>query len=432
MIAKIALASLKNRRTSVLLTLISIIISVSLLLGVEFIRGQIKQSFTRTVSGVDLIVGAPTGNLNLLLYSVFRIGNATNGISWEQVEKLDDHALVDWVIPVSLGDSHKGFRVVGTDNRYFTHYQYGNQQSLELSSGSTFTGDMSAVIGSEVAKSLGYTVGDELVISHGLGNVSFKQHEQHPFTITGILAATGTPIDKAVHVTLHGVEAMHEKASSGSSVRSMRIRKPADQDGPPSSRAGADTNQGAHQHEPEQVTAIFVGLTSRAAALQLQYQLNQKNDEPVLAILPGMALSQLWQLMGGVEKLLLGISVLILAASLIGLITMLLATMRERRHEIAVLRAMGAGPLAILWLIQTEALLVALVGCIAALGIDSVLFVSLASVLSEKFGLFISGTLLTGNSAVIIGSVLIATWLCSFVPALAAYRQALHAGLSQR
>lgn len=430
MIAKIALASLKNRRTSVALTLLSIIISVSLLLGVEFVRGQIKQSFTRTVSGVDLIVGAPTGNLNLLLYSVFRIGNATNGISWEQVEKLDNHALVDWVIPVSLGDSHKGFRVVGTDNRYFTHYQYGNQQSLKLASGTPFTGDMSAVVGSEVAKSLGYTVGDNLVISHGLGNVSFKQHEQHPFIITGVLAATGTPIDKAVHVTLHGVEAMHEKTSSASSMRSLRIRKPDVQEEAASS--GTEDNHDEHQHEPEQVTAIFVGLTSRAAALQLQYQLNQKNDEPVLAILPGMALSQLWQLMGGIEKLLLGISVLILVASLIGLITMLLATMRERRHEIAVLRAMGAGPLAILWLIQTEALLVALVGCIAALGLDSALFISLAPLLSEQFGLFISGTLFTVNSAVIVGSVLAATWLCSFVPALAAYRQALHAGLSQR
>ena len=429
MIAKIALASLKNRRTSVVLTLISIIISVSLLLGVEFIRGQVKQSFTRTVSGVDLIVGAPTGNLNLLLYSVFRIGNATNGISWEQVEKLDDHALVKWVIPVSLGDSHKGFRVVGTDNRYFAHYQYGNQQSLEMSSGASFAGDMSAVIGSEVARSLGYSVGDKLVISHGLGNVSFKQHEQHPFTITGILAATGTPIDKAVHVTLHGIEAMHEQASAASSVRSLRIRKPTDQDEHTSSH---DDDHEAHQHTPEQVTAIFVGLTSRAAALQLQYQLNQKNDEPVLAILPGMALSQLWQLMGGIEKLLLGISVLILVASLIGLITMLLATMRERRHEIAVLRAMGAGPLSILWLVQTEALLVALTGCIAALGIDAGLFVLLEPLLSEEFGLFISGTLLTVNSTIIIGSVLVATWLCSFVPALAAYRQALHAGLSQR
>lgn len=432
MIGKIALASLKHRRTSVLLTLISIVISVSLLLGVEFIRGQVKQSFTRTVSGVDLIVGAPTGNLNLLLYSVFHMGNATNGISWEQVDKLKQNKLVDWVIPVSLGDSHQGYRVVGTDNRYFSHYQYGDKQSIQFAKGGPFTTKRSAVVGSQVAEALDYQVGDEIVIAHGLGNVSFKQHDDHPFKVSGILSPTGTPIDKAVHVTLQGVEMMHENARRGAS-RSMRIQKPE-----PEAALSAEEPEHAHhedKHEAAQltqVTAIFVGLTSRAAALQLQYQLNQNNEEPVLAILPGMALSQLWQLMGGIEKLLLGISVLILVASLIGLITMLLASMRERRHEIAVLRAMGAGPVAILWLVQTEALLLALGACLIALGLDSLLFVGLKDFLSTKFGLFITGNLLTVNSGVIIICVLAATWLCSFVPALAAYRQALHAGLSQR
>ncbi len=465
MLNTIALESLKHRRTSVMLTVLSIVISVSLLVGVEFIRGQIKQSFTRTVSGVDLIVGAPTGQLNLLLYSVFRIGNATQSIKWEQVEKLAAQPLVKWVIPIALGDSHKGFRVVGTDNRYFEHYQYAAQQPLRFARGGQFTTAYSAVVGAEAARELGYQPGDNIVISHGLGNVSFHQHDGLPFTVSGILAPTGTPVDKAVHVTLQGIEAVHQPASTPSLKKPIVNSPPTAQD---TEHGHEHKHEHEHEHEqnadhldkattatgnaphpkrvtsastshaappparPESVTATLVGLTSRAAALQVQYQINQRSEVPMLAILPGMALSQLWSLMGNLEKLLLGVSGLILVASLIGLVTMLLASMRERRHEIAVLRAMGAGPLTLLWLIQFEALLVSALACGVAVTLDGVLFSVFASSLSENFGLFLSGSILTLHTGVIVALVLLATWLCSFIPAVAAYRQALHAGLSNR
>ena len=442
MLSRIAYASLRERWASVMLTLLSIVISVSLLVAVEFIRGQVKQSFTRTVSGVDLIVGAPTGQLNLLLYSVFRMGNATSGIAWKEVRALEQHNLVDWVVPISLGDAHKGYRVVGTDNRYFEHFQYGDHEPLRFSQGTAFNNSRSAVIGSKVAAALNYQPGDKLVLSHGLGNVSFRQHEQHPFVVTGVLASTGTPVDKAVHVTLQGIDAMHTAPAQPRSLRkpSAAATDTGEQDHShqhstrslATTTAKEDQNEISQHSTPEQVTAAFVGLTSRAAALQLQYQLNQRQSNPVLAILPGMALSQLWSLMSNLERLLLGVSALILVASLIGLITMLLASMRERRHEIAVLRTMGAGPATILWLIQAEALLISAFACVLAIGFDALLFAVFSETLSTQFGLFISGTLLTMHTGVIIALVLVATWICSFVPAIAAYRQALHAGLTQR
>ncbi|QPG05491.1 ABC transporter permease [Salinimonas marina] len=443
MLSRIAYASLRERRASVMLTLLSIVISVSLLVAVEFVRGQVKQSFTRTISGVDLIVGAPTGQLNLLLYSVFRMGNATSGIAWEQVRALEQHKLVDWVVPISLGDAHKGYRVVGTDNRYFEHFQYGDHEPLTFSQGAAFSNAHSAVIGSNVAATLNYQPGDKLVLSHGLGNVSFRQHEQHPFVVTGILAPTGTPVDKAVHVTLQGIEAMHEAPAQPRSLRKPSASAAEAGEQPQAShhtarstspnKGKAKNDNEAHQHTvPEQVTAAFVGLTSRAAALQLQYQLNQRQNNPVLAILPGMALSQLWSLMSNLERLLLAVSALILVASLIGLVTMLLASMRERRHEIAVLRAMGAGPATILWLIQAEALLISAFACVLAVELDALLFAIFSDTLSTRFGLFLSGSLLTMHTGIIIALVLAATWVCSFVPAMAAYRQALHVGLTQR
>ena len=475
MITQIAIASLRHRLGSVLLTLFTIVISVSLLLSVEYVRGQVRDSFTRTVSGVDIIVGAPTGQLNLLLYSVFRLGNPTSGVDWQNIAWLKTHPQVDWLVPLSLGDAHKGYRVVGTTNAYFKHFKYGDKQALAFSEGGQFVSDQSAVIGAEVAAELGYVIHDDIVVSHGLGDVSFQHHDAHPFTVTGILAPTSTPADKAVYVTLHGIESVHASPAPRQSLRRSAITKPKASE----PKEAAHTNEAAHhQHDdehdsaahdtghtshenenehntsahsenhtahahdnnaatlseapPESVSAVLLGLKSRVAALQLQHQINNYDRAALLAILPGVALKELWGLMGNVEKLLLGISVLILLSSLIGLVTLLLATMRERRQEIAVLRAIGAGPFTILWLVQAEALLISVVGCALSIALVSAGLTLFADWLNASYGLIVTGSLFTSATGIVIACVLAATWLCSFIPAIAAYRTALHSGLSGR
>jgi putative ABC transport system permease protein len=116
----------------VVLTLLSLCVSTMVLLSVEHIRLQAKESFNRTISSVDLIVGAPSGQLNMLLYSLFRMGSPTNNIKYQSFLMLQQHEVVEWAIPVSLGYSHRGFRVMGTNDAYFTHYKYGNKQHLRL------------------------------------------------------------------------------------------------------------------------------------------------------------------------------------------------------------------------------------------------------------------------------------------------------------
>ena len=131
-VVKLAWKSLMNRKATAILTIMTVAISVVLLLGVERIRTQAKDSFANTISGTDLIVGGRSGQVNLLLYSVFRIGNATNNIDWKSYQEFAHHRAVDWAIPISLGDSHKGFRVMGTNHSYFEHYKYGSKQPLTL------------------------------------------------------------------------------------------------------------------------------------------------------------------------------------------------------------------------------------------------------------------------------------------------------------
>ncbi len=433
MLSTIAIESLKRRKTTAWLTFISITISISLLLSVDIIRTQVKSSFTRTVSGVDLIVGAPSGQLNLLLSSVFNIGTPTRGIDYKNVASLKSNKQVSWIIPLSLGDTHRGFRVVGTTNNFFTHFKYGDMQALSFSEGAPFEGALSTVIGADIASSLGYKVGDNIVISHGLGSVSFNNHDDHPFTISGILDKTGTPVDKAVYVTLQGLEAAHDiphatPPSFNDNKATTAVRPDSDEH----EQHNSEPHHDGEAFEPQSVSVVMIGLKHRVTALQLQYQINQSKAEPLMAILPGMALAELWQIMGNVEALLLGLSGLIVICALIGLSTMLLATMRERYQEIAVLRTIGAGPLTLLLLIQIEAMLLTLLSAAVSIGLVTVLMYALKPWLSSTYGLFLSTPLFGQSSVVILILILSSTYLVSLFPAMAAYKRGLHAGLNSQ
>ncbi len=411
-LVSVAWHSLLSRKKTVLLTFVSLWIGIMVLLSVEHIRLQAKESFNRTISGVDLIVGAPSGQLNLLLYSVFRMGSPTNNISYQSWQMLKQHHLVEWAVPISLGDSHRGFRVVGTTHEYFEHYQYGNKHALTFAQGRPFEGLFEAVIGADVAKSLGYQVKDKIVIAHGIGSTSFTHHEQAPFVVSGILAATGTPVDKTVHVSLPGIEAIH---LSPSALQTIFIN--------PQAQAAL---------APESVTAVLLGLNSKFATFGLQRELNQYADDRLMAVLPGVAMAELWSLMSTVENLLRAIAILVLISSLFGLATMLLASMNERQGEIAVMRVLGAGPLTILVLILCEALILILASLTLGVACLKLILIALDDWLASEFGLFLSHDILSPDVMMLGALVILATILVSLFPGLEAYKSALHAQLTNK
>ena len=277
MFLKVAVKSLLSRKGSAVMTLMAISVAIFVLLGIEQIRQQARDSFASTVSGVDLIVGAKTGSLNLLLYSVFRIGSPTDDISWQAYREIADSDDVAWAIPISLGDSHEGYRVVGTTQAFFEHFSFGKKRRLAFSEGEAFEGTFDAVLGSEVASALGYSVGTEIILAHGLASTSFTNHDNQPFVVVGVLAPTGTPVDQTIHVRLEGIEAMH----AGGSTAPIGAFAPA-------SAPATDFS------EPESITAFMLGLKSRMSTFNMQRQINQFAGEPLMAILPGVALSELW------------------------------------------------------------------------------------------------------------------------------------------
>jgi len=406
--------SLKSRRSTAILTIVSIAVSVILLLGVEKVRVNAKSSFANTISGTDLIVGARSGSIQLLLYSVFRIGSATNNITWKSYQDIAQQKGVKWTIPISLGDSHRGFRVMGTSRDYFSVYQYGEKRTLKFSSGAQFEGVFDAVIGSEVANTLNYSIGDQVIISHGTGSASFAQHKDKPFVISGILEHTGTPVDRTMHVSLAGIEAMHVNWQGA-----MKKRK--------AKKALTESNL-----QPESITAFLVGLDSKIVSFKMQRYINDYAAEPLLAIFPGIALHELWSLMSVAEQALLIISLFVVVAALTGMLAVSLAGLNERRREVAILRSVGGSHWHIMGLLITETVLLTTIGIIIGL---IMLYSSIwvAQPLIEKnYGLFIPITAPNVRELGMISVLLAASFLVGLVPAYFAYKNSLADGMSVR
>ncbi|MBC9252357.1 peptide ABC transporter permease [Pseudomonas alcaligenes] len=415
---RLALASLNNRRFTALLTVFAIALSVCLLLAVERVRSEARASFASTISGTDLIVGARSGSVNLLLYSVFRIGNATNNIRWDSFETLAQQPQVKWAIPLSLGDSHRGYRVLGTDSGYFEHYRYGRAQPLQLAEGKPFADLFEVVLGAEVAQALHYKLGDRIVLAHGVSTVSLTQHDDKPFTVVGILARTGTPVDRTLHISLAGMEALHVDWQNGVPARGA-------------GKVSAEQAREMHL-QPKAITAVLLGLKSKIATFAVQRQVNEYRGEPLQAILPGVALQELWSLMGVAEKALLVVSLFVVLTGLIGMLTAILTSLNERRREMAILRSVGARPWHVAGLLVLEAF--ALAGAGVVLGL-TLLYLGIAAsqgYVQAQYGLFLPLALPSGYEWSLLGAILAAALLMGSVPAWRAYRQSLADGLSIR
>lgn len=413
---RLAAASLRNRLFTVLLTIMAIALSVCLLLAVERVRAEAKASFASTISGTDLIVGARSGSVNLLLYSVFRIGNATNNIRWSSYQQINQDPRVAWTIPFSLGDSHHGYRVLGTDLNYFKHYQYGYKQSLQMATGNPFANVFDVVLGSEVAKTLNYKLGDKIVLAHGVSNISLVKHDDKPFQVVGILKATGTPVDRTVHISLQGMEAIHIDWMHGMPARG----------------AGKITAEQARQLnlQPKQITAILIGLNNKVATFSLQRQINNYRTEPLMAILPGVALQELWGLMGTAEKALLVVSVFVVVIGLIGMLTAILTSLNERRREMAILRSVGAKPWQIALLLIAESFLITLLGLIMGIILLYLAILFSQSWLQAEYGLYLGFSLPSAYEWLLLIGILTAGLVIGIIPAWRAYHQSLTDGLA--
>lgn len=536
LILRLALASLRSRKLTTALTVASIALSVTLLVGIETVRAGVRDSFAGTIRGVDLIVGARGGTLQVLLSSVFGIGSPSGSVQLRTMERWQQHPAVKWVVPYSLGDSHRGFRVVGTSTEFYERYRFRKDGRITFAAGGPAQADSDVVVGSEVAERLKYTVGTPVVVTHGLRDIGTSNHEAHPFRVVGVLARTFTPIDRSVYVTLEGIEAMHAEGEfavvppapmkTGSREQGAGGRKRAiiaankrraaaipatppagvpmampGAEPPPGTPmvmpgaspppgtptvmpgaspppgatlvmpgaepppevlqqvkaaaekareaakaksaapapvveepvAAADTGtEAAHDHGDDQITSFFVGTKNRFEALMLQREMNTDLVEPLTAIIPGVALGELWQNIGNAEVGLRVIAMFAVLISITGMLVALYSSLEARRREMAILRAIGAGPRTILALLVLESTMLAFLGCVIGVAI---VYAGLAlgqSPIEQRFGIHLALRALGETEYGYLAMVMIAGMLIGFVPAWKAYRTSLVDGLSPR
>lgn len=410
-----------NRRATLALVAFSIGLSTFLLLGFERVRADIRESFSQSVSGTDLIVGARTGGVQLMLYSIFHLGGATNNIRMDSVRAIEQNRNVAWVVPLSLGDSHHGFPVLATTPQFFARFQYGYRQRLVLAQGRLFDGSLDelydTVIGAEVADALGYRLGQHITLSHGAGGPGGIEHADKPFTVVGILQRTGTPVDRTVHISLEAMEAIHLDWAGGAPMPGVSI---------PAAMARK------FDLAPKQVTAALVGLKSRAAVFGVQRFVADYPQEALMAVLPGVTLDQLWDVVGIGEKALLALSALVAVVSFAGLIAVILAGLNERRRELAVLRAVGAGPRQVLLLLLVEGTLVAALGVVFGAVLVAVSTFGLGPWIQSHYGIVLDASAPSAAEWQLVAEIVAAGVIASLIPAWRAYRLSLVDGLSPK
>lgn len=397
---RIGFQSVLSRKAVTIMLVCSIGLSTALLVGVQAVKSSAKVSFSHSLSGTDLLVGPRGGDIELMMYMVFHVGRPTALMDWSTIADIRQHPQIQWLVPISLGDSHRGHRVIGTTSDYFTHMRYGKKQSLSFHRGRAFNAPYEVVIGAAVAKKHNYRIGDSLYIAHGAPSRAQRIHKQQPFVVVGVLRPTATPVDQSVLVSLSSIEAIHDSSTS---------------DQP-------------KQWVPTAVTGCFVGLKSRLAVFSVQRQLKTAFSEPLSAIIPGIALSQLWQRLSIIDHAFLIITILVVCMALMGLIVAMVLSLNQRHQELAILRSLGCRPCQLVALLMIEAGVITIVGvgvgCLGV-GIGGVLF---GPWLTSQWGISVP------VAHVYQSSLKLALWIClsgigvSILPAYHAYR----VGLAER
>ncbi len=406
--------SIKNRKFTSFLCVLSIALSVTLFLGIERIRNGARDGFTNTISKTDLIVGAKGGSLQLLLYTVFHIGGAVNNIKMTTYNDIKSNPQVEWTIPISLGDAYRGFRVVATDENFYKHYRFRGDQEVKISEGVTPTDTFDVVLGSEVAKKFNHKVGDPIVISHGLSSEAILAHDNTPFKIVGIMAPTQTPIDTGVYITLQGMEAIHfgweTGVPSGEAINPERFKK--------------------ENIEITQLTSFMVKLKSRIAVLRMRRNIDMYPNEPVMAIIPALSLQEMWETISYVEQILFLVSLCVLLVGVMSILISLYTSINERRREMAILRSLGASSRHIFFLLIYESSFLVLMGCIAGVASMYGLLYFVRPWLESNFSVYLPIEALSKTEWYYLVGIFVVGTLAGLIPAIKAYLNSLQDGLT--
>jgi putative ABC transport system permease protein len=379
--ARLAWAYLAARPLLTLLHVVLLALGVATIVFLLLFTSQTQDRLERDAKGIDLVVGAKGSPLQLILSSVYHVDIPTGNIALKDAEAVTRHPLVAFTVPLALGDSVKGFRIVGTDASFLKLY------GATLARGKPFDEEMEAVIGAEAARVAGLDIGMRFTGAHGL-SAAGAGHADHPFLVTGVLARTGTAIDRLVLTPVESVWHVHEGHGGGGE---------------------------------REVTALLVKYATPVAALQLPRFVNATTS--LQAASPAYEGARLMSLVGaGVETLRVFALVLIASAAL-SVLAALTSALEERRYDLALLRTLGARPAHLLALVVAEGMTLGVAGAILGLSLGHGAAEALGRVFEASGRWPVTGLAWAPGEAWLLVGVLGVGAAACFIPAILAYRR---------
>ena len=406
--------SVKNVLAKPLSSLLSIILfgfGVSIIVSILLVSSFLKKEISKNAEDIDLVVGAKGSPLQIILANIFHIDFPTGNIALSDAHELSKNRLIASAIPISLGDSHKGYRIVGTTIEYPQMYE------VNLAEGEWFEGELTATIGATVAKNLGIEVGDELESAHGLAEGG-ESHGEHPFKVVGIIESNGSVTDQLILVSIQSVWVVHgshgEHDHEDDSAHQV-IELP---------KLGVSvTNE---QLDSEDITSILVKYRSPMAAVQLPRIVNATSN--LQAASPPYETARLFNIIGvGVDVVnILGFVIVILSAT--SVFIALFNSLKERKYELAIIRSIGASRSTIFLLILFEGLVLTIIGSAFGFSLAHFGFNILVSSMEQvdSSGLFF----VQDEYMVMLGSILVGIF-ASVIPAFLAYKSDISQTLSK-
>ena len=378
------------RPLATVLNLVLLTLGLAAITFVILVTEQVNRSFERDLAGIDLVVGAKGSPMQLILSGVFHIDVPPGNIKLHDLQELAARPQVAQAIPLSLGDSYQGFRIVGTTHDYLAHYR------LQLAQGKPWAGAMETVIGAQVARALRLQPGNSFVGGHGLG-AGGKSHGDSPYRVTGVLAPCGCVADRLILTATESVWHVHEEHPAG----------------------GKEEDHADHEEDREVTMALIRYRTPLAAASFPRYV---NSETPMQAAAPAIEVTRLLRMLGVGREVLQGVGAVLLLTAGLSVFIALWSAVRERRADLAMLRMLGASPAKVSALLLAEGLWLALLATVLGLALGHGLAAVTGTVLQAQQSLPVSGAVWMPQEAWVPVVAVVTAGLAALIPAISAYR----------
>ncbi len=398
---------MKSRPLTTALNILLLSLGVALITILILFTKQLEERIAANAKGIDLVVGAKGSPLQLILCSVFHVDFPTGNINLREAERIARHPMVKKAIPMALGDSYKGIRIVGTRKDYTEIYK------AELAQGDWWSRDMEVTVGASAAKQLGLQVGSEFVSAHGLSGPG-HDHETHPYKVVGILKTTGSVLDNLVLTNVQSIWLAHdlEPSDTVSTYPSVLI---------PDYPAGDSSRE---------VTSLLIQYRNPIAIIQLPRFVNSQSN--LQAAAPAFETARLFSILGVGADVMRGFAVVLILISGLSIFIVLYNSMKERRYDLAIMRSMGSGRTKLFFAVILEGTYLTALGSFFGLLLGHVVLWAFIQAVPAGATTGMTAALIYSEEyLILIGSVILGT-ICALIPAVEAYRTDIHEVLAGR